>query len=95
MSDGKNTLKLPGYHTDLNLNQKIILLPLLDAQKSIYTKKTVPETFDSLISFVLSNISVRHKIQGNKRIYKKPNANFKIYDVTVWATITICIFPFI
>ena len=95
MSDGKNTLKLPGYHTDLNLNQKIILSPLLVAQKSIYTKKTVPETFDSLISFVPSNISVRHKIQGNKRIYKKPNANFKIYDVTVWATITIRIFPFI
>ena len=39
MSDGKNALKLPGDHTDFNLNLKVILSPLFDAQKSIYTKK--------------------------------------------------------
>ena len=70
MSDGKNALKLPGDHIDFDLNLKIILSPLFDAQKSIYTKKkkTVPETFDFLVSFVLSDISVRHEIQGDKRI---------------------------
>ena len=39
MSDGKNALKLSGDHIDFNLNLKIILLLLFDAQKSIYTKK--------------------------------------------------------
>ena len=40
MPDGKkNALKLPGDHIDFNLNLKIILLLLLNAQKSIYTKK--------------------------------------------------------
>ena len=69
MSDGKNALKLPGDHLDFNLNLKIILSPLFDAQKSIYTKKkTVPKTFDFLVSFVPSDISVRHEIQGNKGI---------------------------
>ena len=48
MSDGKNVSKLPGDHIDFNLNLKIILSPLFDAQKSIYTKKTVIETFDFL-----------------------------------------------
>ena len=28
----------------------------------------VPETFDFLVSFVPSDISVRHEIQGDKRI---------------------------
>ena len=71
MSDGKNALKLPGDHIDFDLNLKIILSPLFDAQKSIYTKKkkkTVTETFDFLVSFVLSDISVQHEIQGDKRI---------------------------
>ena len=68
MSDGKNALKLPVDHIDFNLNLKIILPPLFDAQKIIYTKKTVPETFDFLVSFVPSDISVRHEIQGDKRI---------------------------
>ena len=68
MSDGKNTLKLPGGHIAFNLNLKIILLPLFDAQKSINTKKTVPETVNFLVSFVPSGISVRYEIQGNKRI---------------------------
>ena len=36
----KNALKLLGDHIDFNLNLKIILSPLFDAQKSIYTKKT-------------------------------------------------------
>ena len=39
MSDGKNALKLPGDHNDFNLNLKIILSLLFDAQKIIYTKK--------------------------------------------------------
>ena len=73
MSDGKNALKLPGDHTDFNLNLKVILSPLFDAQKSIYTKKkkkkkTVCETFKFLVSFVLSDISVRHELQGDRRI---------------------------
>ena len=68
MSDGRNALKLPGDHIDFNLNLKITLLPLFVAQKIIYTKKTVPETFDFLVSFVPSDISVRHEIQGDKRI---------------------------
>ena len=55
MSDGKNALKLPGDHLDFNLNLKIILSPLFDAQKSIYTKKNVPETFHFLVSFVPSD----------------------------------------
>ena len=42
--------------------------PLFGAQKSIYTKKKVSETFDFLVSFVPSDISVRHELQGNKRI---------------------------
>ena len=68
MSDRKNALKLPRNYTDFNLNLKIVLSPLLDAQKSIYTKNTVPKTFGLLVSFVPSNISVQHGIQGNKRI---------------------------
>ena len=60
MSDGKNALKLSGDHIDFNLNLKIILLPLFDAQKSIYTRKTVPGTFDFLVSIVPSDISLRH-----------------------------------
>ena len=32
------------------------------------TKKTVREIFDFLVSFVPSDISVRHEIQGDKRI---------------------------
>ena len=39
MSNGKSASKLPGDHTDFNLNLKIILSPLFDAQKSIYTKQ--------------------------------------------------------
>ena len=49
MSDGKNASKLLGGHLDFNLNLKINLSPLFDAQKSIYTKKIVPETFDFLV----------------------------------------------
>ena len=52
MSDGKKALKLPGDHIDFNLNLKIILSPLFDAQISIYIKKTVAEAFDFLVSFV-------------------------------------------
>ena len=62
MSDGKNALTLPGNHIDFNLNLKIILPPLLD------TQKTVPEIFDVLVSFAPSDISVRHEIQGDKRM---------------------------
>ena len=68
MSDGKNALKLPGDHIDFDLNLKIILSPLLDAQKAFIPKKTVPETFDFSVSFVPSDISVRHEIQGDKKI---------------------------
>ena len=67
MSEGKNALQLPGDHIHFNLNVKIILLPLFDAQKSTYTKNTVPESFDFLVSFVTFDISVQHEIQGNKR----------------------------
>ena len=38
MLDGKNALKLPEDHIDFNLNLKIILSPLFDTQKGIYTK---------------------------------------------------------
>ena len=68
MSDGKNALKLPGDHIDFILNLRINLLLLFNAQKSIYTKKVVPQTFDLLVSFVPSNISVLHEIQGDKAI---------------------------
>ena len=68
MSDRKNALKLPGDHIDFNLNLKTILSPLFDAQKSIYTKKTLIETFHFLVSFVLSDISFQHKKEGDKRI---------------------------
>ena len=69
MLDEKNALKLPEDQIDFNLNQKMILSPLLDAQISIYTqKKTVPAAFDFLVSFVPSDISVRHEIQRDKRI---------------------------
>ena len=34
----------------------------------IQKKKTVPETFAFLVSFVPSDISVQHEIQGDKRI---------------------------
>ena len=37
-------------------------------KKAFIPKKTVLETFDFLISFVPSEIFVRHEIQGNKRI---------------------------
>ena len=69
MSNGKNALKLPGDHIDFNLNIKTILSSLFDAQKSIYTKKktTLIETFHFLVSFVPSDIPVRHEIQGDKR----------------------------
>ena len=39
MSDGKNALKLPGDHTEFNLNLKIILSYLCDAQKPFMQKK--------------------------------------------------------
>ena len=39
MSDGKSALKLPEDDIDFNLNLKIVLSSLFDAQKSIYTKK--------------------------------------------------------
>ena len=66
MSDGKNALKLPGDHIDFNLSLKIILWPLFDAQKGIYTKKTVPETFDFLVSFVPSDISSHTKYRETR-----------------------------
>ena len=68
MSDGKNALKLPGDHIDFNLNLKTILSPLFDAQKSIYTKKTYLKLLIFWSHFVPSDISVRHEIQGDKRI---------------------------
>ena len=68
MSEGKNALQLPGDHIHFNLNLKIILSPLFDAQKSIYTKNNIPESFDFLVSFVTFDISVQNEIQGNKRI---------------------------
>ena len=68
MSDGENALKLPVNHIDFNLNLKIILSPLFDAQKSIYTKMSVLETFHFLFSFLPYDISVRRKIQGDKKI---------------------------
>ena len=52
MSDGKNALKLSEDHTDFNLNLKINLSLLFDA-----------ETFDFLVSFVPSDISVRQEMQ--------------------------------
>ena len=54
MSDRKNALKLIGNYNDFNLNLKIILSPLFDAQKKIIPKKFVHETFDFLTSFVPS-----------------------------------------
>ena len=59
MSDGKNTLRLLGDHINFNLNHHPITF---DTQKNIYTKKTVPATFDCLVSFIPSDISVRRKI---------------------------------
>ena len=59
MSDGKNVLKLSGDHIDFNLNLKTILPPFFDAQKSIYNKKTAPEAFDFLVSFVPSDMKYR------------------------------------
>ena len=38
MSYGKSGLKLPVNHIGFKLNLKIILLPLFDAQESIYKK---------------------------------------------------------
>ena len=38
MSDRKNALKLTGNYNDFNLNLKIILSPLFDAQKKLYQK---------------------------------------------------------
>ena len=67
MSDEKNALKLPRDHIDFNLNLKAILSSLFHAQKNI-PKKIVPETFDFLVSFVPSDTSVRHEMQGDKRI---------------------------
>ena len=67
MSDGNKALKLSGQHTDFNLNLKTVLSPLFDAQKAIYTKKAVPETFDFLVSFFRCDISVRDEIQEDKR----------------------------
>ena len=52
ISDENNALKPPGDHIDFDWNVKIILSPLFDARKSIYTKKNVPKTFDFLVSFV-------------------------------------------
>ena len=52
MSDGKNALKLSEDHIDFNLNLKINLSLLFDA-----------ETFDFLVSFVPSDISVRQEMQ--------------------------------
>ena len=67
MSAEKNVLKLTRDHMDFNLNLKTILSPLFDAQKSVYTKKkTIIETFDILVSFVPSDISIWHEIQGEK-----------------------------
>ena len=37
-------------------------------EKAFIPKKTVPETFDFLVSFVPSDISVRYEIQRDKRI---------------------------
>ena len=73
MSDGKNAFKLPGDYIDFNLNLKIIPSAFFDAQKIFYTKKkkkkkNVPENFDFLVSFVPSDISVRHEIQWDKKI---------------------------
>ena len=56
MSDGNKALKLSGEHANFNLNLKTVLSSLFDAQKAIYTKKAVPETFD----FLVSVFSVRH-----------------------------------
>ena len=68
MLDGKNALKLSGDHIDFNLNLKIIVLLLFDAQKKyFYKKKNVTETFDFLVSFIPPNISVGHEIQEDKR----------------------------
>ena len=67
MSAEKNVLKLTRDHIDFNLNLKTTLSPLFDAQKSIYTKKkAIIETFDILVSIVPSDISVWHKIHGEK-----------------------------
>ena len=35
-------------------------------KKAFIPKQTVPETFDILVSFVPSDISVRREIQGDK-----------------------------
>ena len=59
---------MPGDYIAFNLNLKTILLPFFDAQKSIYTKKTVIEIFDFFVSFIPSDISVRHEIERDKRI---------------------------
>ena len=65
MLDGKNALKLSEDYIYFNLNLKIILSRLINYQKIIYT---VPETFDILVSFARSDISVWHDIEGDKRI---------------------------
>ena len=73
MSDGKNAFKLPGDYIDFNLNLKIIPSAFFDVQKIFNTKKkkekkNVPENLDFLVSFVPSDISVRHEIQWDKKI---------------------------
>ena len=69
MSDGKNILKLTVDHTDFNLYLKTILSLWFHAQKNVYTKKeNITETFDFLVSFFPSDISIRHEMQDDKKI---------------------------
>ena len=58
MLDGQNALKLPGNHIDFDLNLKINHRLCLMLKKVFIPKKAIPETFDFLVSFVPSDISV-------------------------------------
>ena len=68
MSDGKNDIKLLGDHIDFNLNLKSSRRLCLMLKKAFIPRKTVPETFDFLVSLVPSDIFVRHEILGDWRI---------------------------
>ena len=66
MPDGRNALKLPRVNIEVDLNLKISYRFCLKLKKA-FIQKTVPETFDCLVSFVPSDISVLHEIQEDKR----------------------------
>ena len=68
MSDGKNALKLPRDHIDFNLNLKIILSPLFDAQKSIIPKKPYLKLLSFWSHLFCPTFPSDTKYRGGKRI---------------------------